>query len=71
MADGDFFSGLSAHRAVAAVPNSLAALRIVPTGRPVGAEIRGVDLAQKVPDDLAAALRAAWLEHRVLLFPGP
>jgi len=66
--DGDFFAGLAARRAAAVRPNTLDALQVVPTGRPCGAEIRGVDLTQPVPSDLAAALRAAWLDHLVLLF---
>jgi taurine dioxygenase len=48
--------------------NSLAALKIIPTGKGVGAEVRGIDLSQPVPDDVAKALRDAWSEHLVLLF---
>ena len=43
-------------------------LEIIPTGAAVGAEVRGIDLSQPISDDVAAALRAAWLEHIVLLF---
>ena len=43
-------------------------LQIVPTGAAVGAEVRGIDLSQPISDTAAAALRAAWLEHIVLLF---
>jgi taurine dioxygenase len=68
MADSDFFDGLAHARASARRPNSLGALEVVPTGRPVGAEMRGVDLSQPVPAELAAALREAWLRHIVLLF---
>ena len=50
--------------------NTLDALEVVPTGAALGAEIRGVDLALPVPDDLARALREAWYEHLVLLFRG-
>ena len=35
----------------------------------LGAEIRDVDLAQDLDDDTVAAIRAAWLEHLVLVFP--
>lgn len=49
-------------------PNSLASLEIVPSGAAVGAEVRGIDLSQPVPDDVAAALRDAWAKHLVLLF---
>jgi taurine dioxygenase len=48
--------------------NSLAALKIIPTGKGVGAEVCGIDLSQPVPDDVAKALRDAWSEHLVLLF---
>src|SRR4051794_29364928 len=66
--DGDFFGGLAALRPAGVRENRLADLDIVPTGRPCGAEIRGVDLSLPVPPDLAAALRAAWHDHLVLLF---
>jgi taurine dioxygenase len=48
--------------------NSLSKLEIVPTGAPVGAEIKGVDLSKPVPADLEAALKQAWYDHIVLLF---
>ena len=70
MSDSDFFGGLAHAGPAGRPPNSLAALEVVSTGRPVGAEIRGVDLSQPVPSDLAAALRSAWLQHLVLLFRG-
>ena len=50
--------------------NALSRLQIVPTGAPVGAEVRGVDLSLPVPDDVGEALRQAWAEHLVLLFRG-
>jgi taurine dioxygenase len=50
------------------VGNSLAALEIVPTGAAVGAEVRGVDLSQPIPADVAEALQNAWSKHLVLLF---
>ena len=34
----------------------------------IGAEIAGIDLRQ-LDDDMVAALREAWLEHKVLFFP--
>jgi len=49
--------------------NLLSQLRVVPTGKALGAEIRGIDLSQPVPDDVGNALRRAWAEHLVLLFP--
>jgi taurine dioxygenase len=68
--DTEFFGGLADQGPVTAHVNSVAALEIVPTGRPVGAEIRGVDLSLPVPADVAAAIRQAWLDHLVVLFRG-
>ena len=48
--------------------NTLETLEIVPTGRPVGAEVKGIDFAKPVSDDIADALRQAWADHLVLLF---
>lgn len=50
------------------VANTLLGLQIVPTGAAVGAEVRGVDLSQPIPDDVAQALRDAWSQYLVLLF---
>ncbi len=50
--------------------NSLATLDIVPSGKAVGAEIRGVDLSLPIPDDVKRAIRQAWLDHLVVLFRG-
>lgn len=46
------------------------ALRIVPSGSPCGARAEGVDLSQPLSVGLVDELRAAWLEHQVLAFPG-
>ena len=43
------------------------AFDIVPTGRALGAEIRGIDLRVLRPDEVRA-VRGAWNEHQVLLF---
>ena len=51
-------------------PNTLENMEIVPSGCAVGAEVRGVDLSQAIPEDLRAALHDAWLDHLVLLFRG-
>lgn len=48
--------------------NTLTRLEVVPTGAPVGAEIKGVDLSKPVPGDVQTALKQAWYDHCVLLF---
>ena len=48
--------------------NSPARLEIVPSGRRLGAEIRGVDLSLPIPPALAWAIRRAWLDHLVVVF---
>jgi taurine dioxygenase len=50
--------------------NTLAAFRVVPSDAALGAEIRGVDFALPVPEDVKAALRRAWADHMVLLIRG-
>ena len=50
--------------------NSLATLEIVPSGKALGVEIRGVDLSLPIPDDVKRAIRQAWLDHLVVLFRG-
>ena len=44
-------------------------IRVKRLGYALGAEITGVDLAQTVSDATIAEIRAAWLEHLVLVFP--
>lgn len=51
-------------------PNTLGALRIIPTGAALGAEVLGVDFSHPVPDEVKDALRKAWADHLVLLFRG-
>ncbi len=45
-------------------------LKVTPTGAICGAVATGVDLSEKLSDDLVSELRAHWLEHKVLVFPG-
>ena len=45
-------------------------LTVTPSGAACGASVRGVDLSQPLADDLIAELRAHWLTHKVLAFPG-
>jgi taurine dioxygenase len=44
-------------------------ITIVPSGKPIGAEIRGVDL-RAISDVDFAAIQRAWNDHSVLLFRG-
>ena len=57
-------------RARTAPVNTMAAFEVVPSGAAVGAEIRGIDLSQPVPEDVKEALRKAWADHMVLLIRG-
>ena len=50
--------------------NSLAAFKAIPSGAAVGAEIRGVNLALPVSEDVQNALRKAWADHMILVFRG-
>ncbi len=43
-------------------------VEVVPSGKAVGAEIRGVDLAQPVPEATRELMRQAWADHGVLLW---
>ncbi len=43
-------------------------IEIVPTGAPVGAEIRGVDLSQPLGDNVFAMIERAYNEHGVIFF---
>lgn len=45
-------------------------LEVAPSGAACGATVTGVDLAGDYDPGAVAAIRAAWLEHRVLAFPG-
>ena len=43
-------------------------MRAVPTGNACGARVEGIDLARDLDPATVAAIRAAWLEHRVVAF---
>jgi taurine dioxygenase len=43
---------------------------VVPSGAALGAEIRGVDLSQPIPDETKEIMRKAWADHLVLLWRG-
>ena len=44
------------------------ALKVSPIGPGIGAEIQGLDVSQPLDDKTVAELRAAWLQHLVLVF---
>ena len=45
-------------------------LTITPSGQACGARVTGVDLTRSLDTDTVAEIRAAWLDHHVLAFPG-
>jgi taurine dioxygenase len=45
-------------------------ITVTPIAGALGAEISGVDLADDLPDDVVAEIRAAWLQHLVVFFRG-
>ncbi|MBO42751.1 MAG: taurine catabolism dioxygenase [Rhodospirillaceae bacterium] len=47
--------------------NTLNDVEVVPTGAAVGAEVRGLDFAQKVPKEVAVRVNEVWAQHKVLL----
>ncbi|MDA0339838.1 MAG: TauD/TfdA family dioxygenase [Proteobacteria bacterium] len=44
-------------------------LSVTPTGQATGAIVTGVDLAEGLDADAIVAIRQAWLDHQVLVFP--
>jgi taurine dioxygenase len=48
----------------------MADIHVTPSGAALGASVTGVDLTQPLAPGTVAAIRAAWLEHLVLAFPG-
>jgi alpha-ketoglutarate-dependent taurine dioxygenase len=47
-----------------------AQVEVIPVAGRIGAEIRGVRLSPDLPADVVAAIRAAWLRHKVVFFRG-
>jgi taurine dioxygenase len=45
-------------------------IRVEPSGQACGASVTGVDLSKPLAPDDVAEIRAAWLKHHVLAFPG-
>ncbi len=50
--------------------NSVDGIEVVPSGAALGAEVRGIDFAAPVPQEVAERLKQIWTEHLVLLFRG-
>lgn len=46
------------------------AIEVIPSGEACGADVYGVDLTKPLTDETVAQIRAAWLAHHVLAFPG-
>ena len=46
----------------------MAYFETIPSGAALGAEIRGINLAGRIPETVASLLKDAWHEHLVLLF---
>ncbi len=44
-------------------------IELEPSGGPCGATVTGVDLTSELNETTVAAIRSAWLEHKVLAFP--
>lgn len=51
----------------ATVPEEIA---VTPVGHPLGAEVTGVDLSKSISEGAFKKIRAAWLDHLVLVFRG-
>jgi taurine dioxygenase len=56
------------HAHTATDPTMHTGLDLVPISGVLGAEVRGIDLTGPVDDDTIAAIRAAFVEHHVLVF---
>ena len=50
--------------------NEIDAIEVVPTGKALGAELRGLDLSRPVSEAVVARLKKAWADHLVLLLRG-
>ena len=48
----------------------MSTITVTPSGAALGASVTGIDLTQPLDPGAVAAIRAAWLEHLVLAFPG-
>lgn len=50
--------------------NTLDSIEVIPTGAALGAEVRGVDFAQIVPQEVGDRVNEIWAQHKVLLLRG-
>jgi taurine dioxygenase len=50
--------------------NTIEDIKVIPTGAPLGAEVRGIDFAKEVPAEVADQLKEIWAKHKVLLLRG-
>jgi len=50
--------------------NTLDSIEVIPTGAAIGAEVRGVDFAQIVPQEVGDRVNEIWAQHKVLLLRG-
>lgn len=48
--------------------NTVEAMEVIPTGKALAAEVRGIDFALESPEPVRSALRKAWADNLVLLF---
>lgn len=46
----------------------VAHIDVIPTGGPLGAEVKGIDLSGVLSDALIASIRSVWLGHSVIYF---
>lgn len=47
-----------------------ASLEVIPSGKALGADIRGIDISNGIPDDVFQKILHAWYDHLVLRFRG-
>jgi taurine dioxygenase len=50
--------------------HSTSATRVIPTAKPIGADIAGIDLSQPLSDDQFKVIFDAWMDRQVLRFRG-
>ncbi len=48
--------------------NQLQKIVVIPTGKPIGAEVKGIDFSLPISDGIISLLNKAWRQHLVLFF---